>query len=59
MLTGDIVISTNGSTGTAIDIPGLITAIQTVPISDKQLNIQALGSKRKTRRRSFIHKSLL
>lgn len=58
MLTGDIVISTNGSTGTAIDIPGLITAIQTVPISDKQLNIQALGRLRERPGEEVLYISL-
>lgn len=58
MLTGDIVISTNGSTGTAIDIPGLLTAIQTVPISDKQLNIQALGRLREIPGREVQYISL-
>lgn len=58
MLTGDVVISTNGSTGTAIDIPGLLTAIQTVPISDKQLNIQALGRLREIPGREVQYISL-
>lgn len=58
MLTGDVVISTNGSTGTAIDIPGLLTAIQSVPISDKQLNIQALGRLREIPDREVQYISL-
>lgn len=43
LLEGEITISTNGSAGTARDISGLLTVIQTVPISGKQLNIQAAG----------------
>lgn len=51
MLTGDIIISTPGSLGTAIDINGLITVIQTVTISDKQLNIQSIGRLREIKDR--------
>ena len=58
MLNGDVVISTNGSMGTGIDVPGLITTIQTVPISDKQLNIQALGRLREIEGTDVIYISL-
>ena len=58
MLTGDVVVSTNGSMGTGIDVPGLITTIQTVPISDKQLNIQALGRLREIPGEDVIYISL-
>lgn len=43
VLSADICISTNKSAGTAVDIPNLITAIQTVSISSTQPNIQAAG----------------
>ena len=43
----DIVISTVLSSGTAFDIPGLITVIQTISVKSKQANIQALGRLRK------------
>ena len=43
VLEADICISTNKSAGTAVDIPNLITVIQTVSISGKQPNVQAAG----------------
>ncbi len=43
VLEADICISTNKSAGTAVDIPDLITVIQTVSISGKQPNVQAAG----------------
>jgi len=48
VLTADICVSTNKSAGTAIDIPKLITVIQTVSISGTQPNIQAAGRLRET-----------
>lgn len=43
ILTADITATTNKSAGTAVDIPNLITVVQTVPISSIQLNIQTAG----------------
>lgn len=39
----DIIVSTTGSTGTAVDIPGLTNVLQTVAISARQQNLQNLG----------------
>jgi hypothetical protein len=39
----DIIVSTILSLGTAIDIKGLITVINTVSIKSRQANIQVLG----------------
>jgi len=47
MLDGDIIISTPTSAGTALDIPMLRVAIQTVSISSSPTNIQNLGRLRK------------
>jgi len=43
----DIIISTLGSAGTALDIKNLITVIQTVLIKSKTANIQSLGRLRR------------
>ena len=43
IMDSDIAVSTNQSAGTALDIPNLITVIQTVSIRSLQTNIQALG----------------
>lgn len=42
----DIGVSTPGKAGTAVDIPGLTTAIVTIPIDDRQLNEQITGRPR-------------
>ena len=47
MLDGDIIVSTPGSCGTAIDIPGLITTLSPFNTSSTQLNLQMLGRLRK------------
>lgn len=47
MLGGDIIVSTPISAGTALDIPRLRVAIQTVSISSAPTNIQILGRLRK------------
>lgn len=47
MLSGDIIVSTPISAGTALDIPRLRVAIQTVSISSAPTNIQILGRLRK------------
>jgi hypothetical protein len=39
----DIRVSTIQSSGTAVDIPGLITVIQTISILSQQSNVQTLG----------------
>ena len=44
----DIGVSTPGKSGTAIDIPGLVHAYITPPISDDQLNEQIAGRPRAT-----------
>ena len=51
MLGGDIIISTPTSAGTALDIPRLRVAIQTVSISSAPTNIQNLGRLRKLKDR--------
>jgi len=43
----DIIASTIGSSGTALDIPNLITVLQTVSVGSYQANIQTLGRLRK------------
>ena len=43
VLQGEIVVSTIGSAGTAIDIPGLILNIMTISIDSKQANLQVFG----------------
>ena len=58
MLQGDIIISTPGSLGTGIDVPGLITAIQTVSIGDMQLNIQAAGRLREIKGKEVLYISV-
>lgn len=55
MLESDIIISTPGSLGTGIDVPGLITAIQTVSIGDHQLNIQAAGRLREIKGKDVLY----
>lgn len=47
MLGGDIIVSTPISAGTALDIPRLRVAVQTVSISSAPTNIQILGRLRK------------
>lgn len=47
IINAEISVSTNLSAGTAIDIPGLISVIQTVSISSLQANLQAFGRLRK------------
>lgn len=51
MLGGDIIVSTPTSAGTALDIPRLRVAIQTVSISSAPTNIQNLGRLRKLKDR--------
>lgn len=43
VIDADIRISTVKSSGTAIDIPGLISVLQTINMSSPQANLQALG----------------
>jgi len=43
LLEADICVSTHNSAGTAVDIPNLITVIQTVSIGSMQANIQNMG----------------
>lgn len=47
ILNAEISVSSIGSAGTAIDIPGLITCINTISMSSLQANIQAFGRLRK------------
>jgi len=53
----DIIISTLGSAGTALDIPNLITVVQTVMIKSATANIQSLGRLRrlKDKRVRFVY----
>lgn len=55
MIQSDIIISTNMSLSTGIDIPNLITAIQTVSIGDQQLNIQAAGRLREIKGKDVLY----
>lgn len=43
ILEGEIIVSTTGSAGTAIDIPGLILNIMTISIDSRQANLQIMG----------------
>ncbi|EDD7888841.1 hypothetical protein BXK49_10525 [Salmonella enterica subsp. enterica serovar Enteritidis] len=45
-IAADIGVSTPGKAGTAIDIPGLVVAIVTIAIDDRQLNEQIAGRPR-------------
>lgn len=47
ILESDIIVSTLQSSSTAIDIPNLITTLQTVSIGSLGLNLQAMGRLRK------------
>jgi len=47
IINSDISVSTNLSAGVALDIPSLITVIQTVSMKSLQMNVQALGRLRK------------
>lgn len=47
ILTADIGVTTLQSGGTAIDIPGLITCVQTIAVESIQANKQSLGRLRK------------
>ena len=56
ILDNEIIISTTGKGGTALDIPGLVLVVNTVNVMSIQLNIQMLGRlrKRKDGRTTFI-----
>ena len=43
ILENDVIVSTVQSSGTAFDIPGLITVLQTMSIDTSQSNLQSLG----------------
>lgn len=47
LMEADICVTTVLSAGTAVDIPGLISVIQTISISSLQANLQAVGRLRK------------
>ena len=47
LMSSDITVSTIISSGTAVDIPNLITVLQTISIGSLQANIQAMGRLRK------------
>lgn len=47
MQKGDIIVSTPGKSGTAVDIKGLVISVSTVMIDDTQANLQMLGRTRK------------
>ena len=55
MIESDIIVSTPNSLGTGIDVPNLITAIQTVSIGDQQLNIQAAGRLREIKGKDVLY----
>ena len=43
ILTSDVIVSTVQSSGTAFDIPNLITVVQTIALDSIQSNLQSLG----------------
>jgi superfamily II DNA or RNA helicase len=43
LMTNDISVSTIGSSGTAVDIPDLITCLMTTGVVERKANLQALG----------------
>lgn len=47
LMSGDIIVSTVLSSGTAVDIPKLITVVQTISIGSAKSNVQATGRLRK------------
>lgn len=47
LMTSDIAVSTPGKAGTAVDLPGLVMAIVTTAIDDRQLNEQIAGRPRR------------
>lgn len=47
LMTGDIIFTTLGSAGTAVDVPDLTNVILTVAVDSIQSNIQSLGRLRK------------
>jgi len=49
LLAADIAVSTLGSAGTAVDIPGLAVAFSTTSVDSIQANVQALGRLRALR----------
>lgn len=51
----DITISTLYSAGTAIDLPGLITVLQTISVGSYQANVQAMGRLRKKEGRDMYY----
>lgn len=51
ILEGEIIVSTTGSAGTAIDIPGLILNIMTISIDSRQANLQIMGRLRELKQR--------
>ena len=55
MIKADIIVSTNSSLGTGIDVPNLVTAIQTVSIGDQQLNIQSAGRLREIKNKDVLY----
>jgi superfamily II DNA or RNA helicase len=55
LMEADICVSTVISSGTAVDIPGLISVIQTISISSLQANLQAAGRLREIDGRDVIY----
>lgn len=55
MLKNNIIISNISMLGTAVDIPGLITVIQTVSIGSLQANIQNFGRLRRIKGRDLYY----
>lgn len=51
MLQSNIIISNNGMLGTAVDIPNLISVIQTISTSSLQINLQNFGRLRRLKDR--------
>ena len=46
--TGDVIVSTRGKSGTAVDYEGLVLNLTTVAVDDIQASLQILGRTRKT-----------
>lgn len=55
LLTGDLIVSTLKSAGTAVDIPKLRAVVMTTAIYSTQSNVQALGRLRKLKNKPHIH----
>lgn len=58
VISADICVSTVLSSGTAVDIPGLINVIQTISLGSLPMNQQALGRLRQIKGREVVYRYL-